>query len=114
MLYLLRDKYYNEGYYDTYHNLCGFTSAEKAKAIESCLASYLHKYDDEIKTPMDYFSILREHSNEILEQFSKILGSKIEARKLYNKLPIQREYMEFYSKWKNDGNWFTTIEISEF
>lgn len=113
MLYLLRDKYFEEGYYETPTIVCGFTSASKAKDIENVLKYYFVKYDSEIQNPNDYFDILKANKKEIVDKFISILGSESEGKRLFSTLRIGHCY-EWPMDWKIYGPWFKTIEISEF
>lgn len=113
MLYILQDKYYEEGFYENRAIVCGFTSASKAKDVENVLKYYLVAYDEEIEKPTDYFNILKEHKEEIIRKFSSILGSENDGKRLFSKLRISNCH-EWHSNWKSDGPWFQVKEISEF
>lgn len=112
MLYLLKDKYFEEGYYEIPMVICGFTSGAMAKEIEYILKEYLIKYDIEINSPNDYFEILKNNHKEIIQKFSKCLNSETKAIQLWNNLKLYcREYPR---DWKEFGPWFKAYEISEF
>ena len=113
MLYVMKDKYFEEGYYEIPTIICGFTSGAIAKEIEFILKEYLVKYDSEITTPNDYFEILRNHKDDIIQKFSKCLKSDTKAKQLWGKLRIN--YCNGYPRdWKQLGPWFKTYEINEF
>ncbi|MBQ8218531.1 MAG: hypothetical protein IJZ79_02165 [Bacilli bacterium] len=112
MLYLLKGKYFEEGYYEFPTVICGFTSGAIAKEIEYILKEYLTKYDADITSPNDYFEILKNNYEEIIQKFSKCLNSELKATQLWNKLRLYcREYPR---DWKEYGPWFKAYEISEF
>lgn len=115
MIYVLQDKYYEEGYYEHKKNICAFTSAKIAKEIEYILASYLELYKDCIETPNGYFDVLKANDSDIIEKFAKVFNNDYKkAKLLFDKLNVNRHIREWYSMWKEDGLWFKTIELSEF
>lgn len=113
MIYVLQDKYYEEGYYECKRNVCAFTSGYVAKEIEYILASYLHTYNKCIETPNGYFDVLKANKEEIISSFAKVLGNEAQAALLFKKLRIGRIH-EWSTRWKEDGHWFKTVELSEF
>jgi len=114
MLYVLKDKYYEEGVYPVYRTICGFISGSKAKNIEYILKNYLEKYDSEINAPNDYFTILRNNKDEIINKLSKVFNSKSEAIQFFNSLQTDNHIYEYPRDWKTEGPWFVAKELKEF
>lgn len=114
MIYVLQDKYYEDGVYECKKNICGFTSGKIAKEVEYILASYLHLYNDGISSPNGYFDVLKANKEEIIEQLSIVLGGNIrKANLLFKKLNLS-PVREWSNRWKEDGPWFKVVELSEF
>lgn len=115
MIYVLQNKYYEEGYYEIRKNVCAFTSASVAKEVEYILASYLDLYKDGVETPNGYFNVLKANREDIIEQFTKVFkGDSKKAKALFEKLNVNTHIREWHRDWKNDGPWFKTSELSEF
>ena len=79
------------------------------------LNGYLVKYADCIISPNDYFNVLKEHKNEIIETLTKLFESEHKAKNFYKLLGIDTKCINQYpTDWKNEGPWYKTYELKEF